>query len=358
MKKKGFTLIELLAVIVILAIIALIAVPIVLNIIGKAKEGSAKSSGIAYVKAVETYIATSLMDKTVKEEDKLKPGKDYKTNNITKYLELKGDKPSGGEVTIGSKNEVSKARMIINGYIVRYDGKDYKVVGKAENLPATYTSIAFEPSSVEVKERETLKLNPTLAPDDVLDGTILWTSSDESIATVDNNGTVTGVKKGTATITAKMKKNNEVTASVTVNVIKNCPGSSVPYESGINLTANTLKYEGKTFVGTGIDNLFITPLIVDKKPSDQITAIATSYCTGCRLFTVSEASRMTDNQRRATYNGNPQLWSLSNGYVCQDGVINCNSDSTGSDGGGIRPAIEVTDSCVLSEGNNTYSIVK
>ena len=40
MKNKGFTLIELLAVIVILAIIALIAVPIILNIIGDAKEKS------------------------------------------------------------------------------------------------------------------------------------------------------------------------------------------------------------------------------------------------------------------------------------------------------------------------------
>ena len=40
MKKKGFTLIELLAVIVILAIIALIAIPLIGNVIEKAKIGA------------------------------------------------------------------------------------------------------------------------------------------------------------------------------------------------------------------------------------------------------------------------------------------------------------------------------
>ena len=61
MKKKGFTLIELLAVIVVLSIIALIATPIVLNLINNAKEGAAKSSATAYVKAVENGVVQELV---------------------------------------------------------------------------------------------------------------------------------------------------------------------------------------------------------------------------------------------------------------------------------------------------------
>ena len=62
MKKKGFTLIELLAVIVVLAIIALIATPIVLNLINNAKEGAAKASATAYVKAVENGVVQELLN--------------------------------------------------------------------------------------------------------------------------------------------------------------------------------------------------------------------------------------------------------------------------------------------------------
>ena len=57
MKNKGFTLIELLAVIVILAIIALIATPIVINMIGSAKDSSDERSAELYLDAVEQAVA-------------------------------------------------------------------------------------------------------------------------------------------------------------------------------------------------------------------------------------------------------------------------------------------------------------
>ena len=53
MKNKGFTLIELLAVIVVLAIIALIVTPIVINMIGNAKDSSDERSAELYLNAVE-----------------------------------------------------------------------------------------------------------------------------------------------------------------------------------------------------------------------------------------------------------------------------------------------------------------
>ena len=61
MKKKGFTLIELLAVIVILAVIALISMPLVLNTINKAKEGSNKNSVYGIVEAAELYASGQLI---------------------------------------------------------------------------------------------------------------------------------------------------------------------------------------------------------------------------------------------------------------------------------------------------------
>ena len=57
MKQKGFTLVELLAVIVVLAIIALISVPILLNVIDKAKKGAVKDSVYGVEEAANLYYA-------------------------------------------------------------------------------------------------------------------------------------------------------------------------------------------------------------------------------------------------------------------------------------------------------------
>ena len=62
-------------------------------------------------------------------------------------------------------------------------------------------------------------LTATVAPVNVFDPTLTWTSSDESIATVDENGKVTGVSPGVATITAASIVNPNVKATCEVGVL-------------------------------------------------------------------------------------------------------------------------------------------
>lgn len=50
-------------------------------------------------------------------------------------------------------------------------------------------------------------------------GTILWTTSDEKVATVNKDGKVTAVGKGTATITATVEGHEDITTSCKVNVV-------------------------------------------------------------------------------------------------------------------------------------------
>ena len=66
---------------------------------------------------------------------------------------------------------------------------------------------------------ESKAITATVKPDDATNKELTWKSSDESIATVDNTGKVTGKKIGTATITATAQDGSGVSGSCTVTVL-------------------------------------------------------------------------------------------------------------------------------------------
>ena len=61
------------------------------------------------------------------------------------------------------------------------------------------TSLTVYPESVSVAANSTVQLTATVEPGNA---SVTWASSDPNIATVDRNGKVTGVKEGSATVTA------------------------------------------------------------------------------------------------------------------------------------------------------------
>lgn len=63
------------------------------------------------------------------------------------------------------------------------------------------------------------KLEAEVKPWCLADKSVVWTSSDPTVATVDENGAVTGLKEGTVTITAASKLDESVNATCTVTVI-------------------------------------------------------------------------------------------------------------------------------------------
>ena len=76
------------------------------------------------------------------------------------------------------------------------------------------SNITLNQTTVTLVEGESLTLTATVAPDDATDKTVTWSTSDATIATVEN-GVVTAVAAGTATITAKAG-DKEATCVVTV----------------------------------------------------------------------------------------------------------------------------------------------
>ena len=66
---------------------------------------------------------------------------------------------------------------------------------------------------------ESKAITATVKPDDATNKALTWTSSDETVATVDATGKVTGKKIGTATITATAQDGSGVSGSCTVTVL-------------------------------------------------------------------------------------------------------------------------------------------
>lgn len=99
----------------------------------------------------------------------------------------------------------------------------------------TATSLSFDAPSYTISKDQTLTKLPTLKADEkpLTGKTITWSSDNEKVATVDANGTVTGVAAGNAKITAKFAGDDEYetsTASYEI-IVKGVPSLSFPQTS-------------------------------------------------------------------------------------------------------------------------------
>ena len=79
------------------------------------------------------------------------------------------------------------------------------------------TGVSLDKTSLDLYPGEYAILNATVTPEDATDKTVSWKSSDSAVATVDENGKVTAVKAGSATITVTTKDGGKTaTCKVTV----------------------------------------------------------------------------------------------------------------------------------------------
>ncbi|MBQ7433480.1 MAG: Ig-like domain-containing protein [Lachnospiraceae bacterium] len=83
--------------------------------------------------------------------------------------------------------------------------------------PAAVSGVSLDKTTLSTKTGLTETLTATVSPANAGNQNVTWTSSDPSVATVSAAGVVTGVKKGTATITVTTEEGG-FTASCAVNV--------------------------------------------------------------------------------------------------------------------------------------------
>ena len=86
-------------------------------------------------------------------------------------------------------------------------------------IPVESITLSHDTASMLVGE--TLQLTATVTPDNATDKTVTWTSSDGGAASVDENGLVTALEQGDATITAVPNGNSALSASCVISLAHN-----------------------------------------------------------------------------------------------------------------------------------------
>ena len=141
-------------------------------------------------------------------------------SGIVKFTELAasdGDVDRGDEASDGDMGKVGD-----EGIAKTADKQiEIKLKSTTQTDPddenVAVTGVTVTPASQEVQVGKSTTFIATVTPDNATNKKVTWTSSDESVATVNEDGVVTGVKAGTATITATTVDGG-ITGTATIEV--------------------------------------------------------------------------------------------------------------------------------------------
>ena len=134
-------------------------------------------------------------------------------NNAYKYLKYKS------ETVKVSIKVASQASTEDNIHIAGDYSKSSNSIYYNPNGSTVIDSITLSPNKPVIAVGRSLYIGKTINPVDAYYSLINWSSSDNSIVTISNMGKITGIKKGTATITAQIN-NASQNAKVSVYEIK------------------------------------------------------------------------------------------------------------------------------------------
>lgn len=114
------------------------------------------------------------------------------------------------------------------------DGSVYKDVAVHVTDCVPLDGLTLNEDALRLPVGSTEKLTPVLTPADTTRTGVIYESANESVATVDIDGTVHAVSVGTALITARPAMGEDFAASVTVTVVQ--PAESIAFEESFYVT--------------------------------------------------------------------------------------------------------------------------
>ena len=119
-------------------------------------------------------------------------------------------------------------------------GVDFPYLQWVTTDSAQTPTITLDKHAITIAQGETMQLIATVLPESAASAGVTWTSSNENVATVDNNGIVSAVAAGTATITATTndpsRQKDMCQVTVVDNVINQISLEDVTANSGDTVT--------------------------------------------------------------------------------------------------------------------------
>ena len=208
----------------------------------------------------------------------------FKVNYLDSYdypVGLKWSTFSGGQSVGGGslmyQGQICKALVVSGDYVYiefyfnssfaqyfrYYEYFSVEVVdGEDKPQEVAVTNVSLDAASLTLTEGETQTLTATVLPDNATNKKVSWSSSNDAVVSVDQNGAVTAVKEGTATISVTTEDGGK-TASCEVTV----KAESVPKPDkklGPKMIIHKLDGEAVVFYVSEVDSVeFVDDVAVE-----------------------------------------------------------------------------------------------
>lgn len=203
-------------------------------------------------------------------------------NTATQTVDWSSSNESIATVTGGVVRGIAEGSVTITATSTEDVTKSDTYIIKVN--PVKVTGITVTPASKSLAVAGTVQLSATVEPSTATNKTYIWSSSDETIATVSNDGLVTAVKIGSCTIKATAQDGSNVVGecAITVETTKVTSITVLPATATLKvadtqtLTASVLPNDAtdKSYVWSSSDEAIAT---VDA--TGKVTAVAKGSCS-------------------------------------------------------------------------------
>lgn len=243
------------------------------------------------------------------------------------------------------------------------------------------TNISIINNKPTIAVGSTLKLNAKIEPINTTDKIITWSTSDSSIATINNEGVVVGIKVGTATITAK-NGNVSTTVQVTITpiVVKsielNKKSTTLVVDGSETITAtiypsnatnnditwassdeSIVTVNNGTIIGKNVGKAVVTAkcgekyasvnVTVNKKPASPIAVTSVSLSKSSLSILIGNSTSITATVKPDNATNKAVTWASSDNSIAtvNNGVITAKNIGTATitaTSGGKSATVKVT----------------